>query len=127
MAEAWHIQNYTPHPVTLNHKLVLQSCLPKVGLRLHAEQEEETHEINIPGTTIKVAEPPRFTSLMNADDVSEEHTVILVSMPVGNFLRMNPDVLPHVSNVFGPDTGPEHAVRDDRGNPCGSTRLIRYR
>lgn len=49
---------------------------------------------------------------------------ILVSMPVGDYFAAHPKECKHW--VFGPDTGPEAAIRNEKGQIVGTTRLIFY-
>lgn len=49
---------------------------------------------------------------------------IIVSMPIGDYFAANPSKCQHW--VFGPDTGPDAAVRDEKGQIVGTKRLIFY-
>jgi len=46
-------------------------------------------------------------------------------MPVGQTVHDNDEYHPPFE-VFGPDTGPDHVVRDDKGQILGTKRFIKY-
>lgn len=59
-----------------------------------------------------------------ADMSVPEKKWILVSMPVGEYLAAHPNECHHW--VFGPDSGPDSVVRDQRGQICGTKRFVYY-
>ena len=50
---------------------------------------------------------------------------ILVSMPVGEILRNEPET--YKGAVYGPDTGPDGVLRDDKGVIKGTFGLVLYK
>jgi len=74
-------------------------------------------------------EAPAFTGIAPAPlaDLLDAHArLILVSMPVGQYLRDHPLLVPSHVAVFGPDSGPDGAVRDASGVILGCKRVVRY-
>ena len=74
---------------------------------------------------IPVVPAPLFSDVVGLPSDEEFQPDILVSMPVGEFLRNHPER--YGGAVFGPDTGPDGVVRDQRGTILGTTRLLLYK
>ena len=68
-----------------------------------------------------ICENPLFTGICDG---------VIVSMPVGNYLREQAEELGTryklPFDVLGPDMGPKYAVRDDKGRPIGTKSLCVY-
>ena len=57
---------------------------------------------------------------------AEEADGVVVSMMVGEYIRANPQTMKgHSIRIYGPDSGPDSAVRKD-GQLIGVRRFVRY-
>jgi hypothetical protein len=72
---------------------------------------------------ITVSSPPEYACLSHA--VSGD---ILVSQLVAQYLMDHPDVkkFHNIQSIYCPDTGPNGAVRNVKGEIIGTRRLIKY-
>lgn len=118
------IINCTPHDVVVYSDNVeimrfpkSQYCIRLVALPLHV--------IRTFGSSLGIAwvtEPPTYTHLEGAPEDTTKQ--ILVSMPVGQEIaagRIKWD-----GYVFGPDSSPNGAVRDNNGRIIGTRGLVQY-
>lgn len=122
--------NTTPHPITIfgdGGASTKYDPSAKHGLRLDADPLQYVGVAH----GVLVHEPPRWSGLALDDlDLSDVKGPIdlLVSMPVGDFIRASgvPQELidADVQHVYGPDTS-KAAVREG-GNIIGSKELVRY-
>jgi hypothetical protein len=62
---------------------------------------------------------------MPPNDMNLPQNALIVSMPVGEYLRNNPSRW--MGPVFGPDTSPDGAIRDKDGVIIGCNRLVLYK
>ena len=124
--------NTTPHTVSLylsGDTVVDYPPDKQCALRLieqPGEKYADEHGVPVHG-------PPQWVGLSWLEfprkDI-EGKIDLLVSMPVGNYLRergMGPMLRESgVWNVYGPNTGPDKVVRNDAGQIVGTTELILY-
>lgn len=80
----------------------------------------------MPDDLIKVISRPVFSGLAGDITDAQQYKKIIVSMPVGEYLANNPDVLPDCE-VYGVDSSPKGAIRDNNGAIIGTTQFVRYR
>jgi hypothetical protein len=114
--------NCTPHEIVVVDKDRQPTTYPKSGkdVRLVGDPQKE-----LPFQTlgVKVATHQTFKDVSWSEPVPKG-SWILVSMPVGEFFAAHKDKCDYW--VFGPDTGPENAVRDQTGRIVGTKRLVFY-
>jgi len=118
------IVNCTPHDVIVYSNGVEVMRFPKSQhcIRLVALPPRVIRMFGNSLGTGWVVEPPIYTHMEGAP--KDTTKAILVSMPVGQEIaagRINWDAY-----VFGPDSSPDGAVRDDNGNIVGTKGLIQY-
>lgn len=117
-------QNHTPHSIVLYKDNVVVYTFPVSTsiLRLVEITPPET-QILMGDTYITVSSPPYYARLSHA--VSGD---ILVSQVVAQHLMDNPDVKKYnnIQSIYCPDTGPNGAVRNEKGEIIGTKRLIKY-
>lgn len=106
--------NTTPHDIVYYADGKAVKTFPKAvdSLRLTSAETEAFTNDGMP-----VVSAPKFTGVVGTLPPGP----ILVSMPVGNFLATTGR-----KEVFGPDTGPESVVRDDKGQIIGCKRFVQY-
>lgn len=111
------IVNLTPHPVAIvgDNGQAVRTIDPS-GPMVRVETTTRTAE---PIEEISVGEVS-YGELAGLPD-PEEDTVYLVSV-----LALQVAHRQGRKDVFSPDTGPESAVRDDKGMIIGVKRLMRY-
>ncbi len=117
--------NMTPHDICVydNEEKTVIITFPASGYVCRCTSE--TPESQLPDRGgIPMIEAPRFRDVEGLPP-SVSAPDVLVSMPVGEFLRDHPDW--YRGAVLGPDTGPGYAVRDDGGAIRGTTRLVLYK
>lgn len=142
------LQNLTPHTFNFykkdeNEKLSLLFTIESSGnLRLEKEKQIiKTFNLNetildLPkldtNDEIQFATAPYFKSVI-LSDIGVYSRAIIVSMPVGEFLRANPDFFDTIIFVLGPDTD-SGAVRKKgeilntkEGSIVGTTGFVCYR
>lgn len=118
------ILNCTPHDVIVYNNNVEIMRFPKSQycIRLVALPPRVIRAFGSCLGDAQVTEPPTYTHLQGAP---EDTTMqILVSMPVGQEIaagRIKWD-----GYVFGTDSSPDGAVRDDRGRIIGTRGLVQY-
>lgn len=66
---------------------------------------------------------PAFTDVVGLPPF-QEGLILLVSMPVGDRLALTGE---WPGPVMGPDTGPDGAIRDDKGRIIGTKNLLVYK
>ena len=124
------IVNLTPHDV---HVVIAGSTEPITfranGLeaRLLSEQQRELFVLSngVPVWTMQ-----EFNGIQLNGELDERNVdTVLVSMPVGQYLReregrFRPDGKQF--HVCGPDTSPDAAMRDGAGRITGTRRLVLY-
>jgi len=124
--------NCTPHDIFLvdDKKNVLRK-FPKTSVDVRLQTKPQV-ELPFQTLGLPVVSKQTFTGIdwpMNRDLLIPDYVIpkgswILVSMPVGEYLASHPDECEHW--VFGPDTGPGGAVRDQQGQIYGTKRLVFY-
>ncbi len=117
------IINYTPHAIHLG-ELVFESS-GNIRLKNAPARKIATWKDIVP-----ICDAPTYEGLDTLpDDVAARKNAraILVSLPVGEYVRAHPDALPGYLTVLGPDTSPAHVVRNDKGQIVGSNALVMYR
>jgi len=137
------IVNCTPHPIDVFKKLdeddwKFMVRIPPSGfvMRLDSHEQECRGAWGATGVDGELVRIPVVTSQRfkteikwptseEIPELSDENAVILVSMPVGQFIAELNEDIPY--NVGGPDTGPEGVVRDSEGQILGTTRFVWYR
>lgn len=123
------LANTTPHKIVIENGLGKRQEFPPLiegGFRLIPPQQTNKFKIN----DVDVVEPPDFSeSKLNGKHVeflkSVDCDVIIVSLPLGQYLKENQNVLRHLGAI-GPDTGAT-AKRDKNGNIEAATKWIFYR
>ena len=132
--------NVTPHAVTIiatdgtpltvhpepgppgGHPLVMRCvAVPQLRKRTIVGPRGLIFKINDPPVFVSVAGVPGIERLAPAG------TVVLVSGICGEFLKNNPAVLPGLTNVWSPDSGPDEVKRNAEGAIVGSRALIAWR
>jgi hypothetical protein len=120
------IKNYTPHSITLANGKLRETFKSMGSIRLRQKKVEVIGELN----GFPVNPPPVFEGLEGVPselyDEKKEEEGILVSMPVGTYLRENPKDVPPNTRVYGPDTSPENVARGPEGEILGSKAFIQY-
>jgi hypothetical protein len=93
----------------------------------HDVRLESAPQVELPFQTLQlpVVSRQKFTSVIWPPQSIPEKSCILVSMAVGEFIAANPRASDQYW-VFGPDTGPGGVMRDQRGQICGTKRLVFY-
>lgn len=85
---------------------------PQEPLGLVAADEDEGIE------GIPLVSPPAFSDVVGIDTEPEEHVIVsALAAPIAATKR---------KHVYSPDSGPESAVRNERGEIIGVRRLIRW-
>jgi hypothetical protein len=117
--------NCTPHDIVLydNNRNVIHT-FPKTGVDARLLSDPQ-RGLPFQHTGVPVFSPQRFEAvLMNgpADALPVVGSFVIVSLPVGEYYMRKPAAY----WVFGPDTGPEGVVRDQRGQIMGTKRLVFY-
>jgi hypothetical protein len=89
-----------------------------------AQNDDDSKEILIP-----VAEPPVFKGIIGSlpEDTATRFTGVLVSSLVGEYLQTHsvPEAWRTLA-FYSPDMGPKYAVRDAKGNPSATRRLLQW-
>jgi hypothetical protein len=115
--------NCTPHDISViscsGDELRLYA---KSGKEIRVTSEEQTL-LPFDALGVPVVSRQVFTSLTMPDGIPAGSS-LLVSMPVGEYFAAHPDECQHW--IFGPDTGPHSVVCDQRGQICGTKRLVLY-
>lgn len=118
MEEKIQLVNLTPHNVMLcgSDGKPLMEIKPSGAVLRLKEEVKDTGE--------KIAGIPvvrkRFVGLEGFSlPQRTENIVFIVSMPVAQYLAGRPDIV-------APDTGPESAVRDEKGRIIGVRRFMRF-
>ena len=121
--------NLTPHDITV----VDPTCDNEPIIVVHPHQTEamrldQTNSSHCPPyvtshkTVIRTVYPPKYTGV---NFMPPKGSSIIVSTLVAEyFVKHFPD---HCANVFAPDTSPAGGVRDEKGRPIGTIRLVRYK
>lgn len=115
--------NYTPHAIHLGD-LAFESS-GNIRLKNAPPQQVATWKEIVP-----IYGAPAYEGLDTLpDDVAVKTNArgILVSLPVGEYVRAHPAALPGYLMVLGPDTSPAHVVRNDKGQIVGTNALVMYR
>ena len=120
------IINLTPHDIVVydeSGENVLYT-FPSSGKVARAISTQQTVDTNLSQKyNLPVVDAQSFT---NVDvPLSAQDTGILVSMPVGEFIRSKFNCYP--VDVLGPDLGPSAVVRDSAGKILGTRRLCVYK
>ena len=129
------ILNLSPHDIHLYPQKgdKILETFPKSGhvaRALSAPTTQDDESSKYYGFSIVNAQ--RFVGVdVPYDKIKEEHgdvTALLVSMPVGEYLRKQLEEHGEVPqyDILGSDMSPEHAVRDSDGKPIGTRRLCMY-
>jgi len=126
-----NILNLTPHDINIYQSNGFPDItFPKSDRVLLGITKPQTHILNLPKTGIPIFTPQDFETL-SVPPIEDKYDGILVSMPVGQWIR-NASVRKlqelGLSNlkIYGPDFGPDAAIRDSDGQPCGTKRLVLY-
>jgi len=126
----FRLLNFTPHQIVLYKGSEKIHTIPSSGnIRLEEAPQKSNDEIY--GVPVYIA--PEYTGLEGVPEElykkDGEEIGIVVSMPVGLYLKMDlwNDTLPGRVRVFGPDTSPKSVVRGEGGVILGSTALIQYK
>lgn len=136
--------NMTPHDIHVYRKnngdsdvrfrgllteQVLGHVFPASGNTCRCVQSpvEQCDPISISKSSIPVIQAPSFSSVEGLPEKEEglPSPDILVSMPVGEILRKEPET--YEGAVYGPDTGSDGVLRDDKGVIKGTFRLVLYK
>lgn len=132
--------NMTPHDIHVYRKnnggsdgplveQVLVHVFPASGNTCRCVQSpvEPCDPISISKNSIPVIQAPSFSSVEGLPEKEEglPSPDILVSMPVGEILRKEPET--YEGAVYGPDTGSDGVLRDDKGVIKGTFRLVLYK
>ena len=88
------------------------------------EKKEEEAKIVHNGFNLPAKWAPVFVAIEGLPS-DENPPDILVSLAVGDFIRNNPSL--YEGGVYGPDSGPEGALRDANGNIIGTFNLLVYK
>ena len=114
-----NVVNLTPHAINVGDvKFDVYADVEPV--RLHSSVREELESF----AGVAVWTSQLFTGVV-FPDLPEATQAVLVSMPVGQYVRDNDTDLPY--RVFGPDMSPQGAVRDENGRPVGCKNLVLYK
>lgn len=118
--------NLTPHDVSYcdaaGRVLVV---FPTAGsLRLVSAAQTPLTPLRCGDHALEVAAPPAYTDVAPRALLPEVQTSVLVSMVVAQWMQPREEFA-HLT-LYVPDTGPESAVRDERGRIVGVRRLTRY-
>ena len=124
------IINTTPHDVHVHTPsgavyTIASDPLRQLRMRQSAPSDAPIELLLAPDVHLSVTAAPQFTSI---DGPMEEllESVILVSMPVGEFIRAHRADGFEATVVLGPDTGPAGAVRDGAGRIVGTRGIVMY-
>lgn len=117
--------NCTPHPLTIHVDGRVIEVPPSGNVvRVTADPQEELAPVMIDGLAIPVISSPLFSAYSGLPEYVEGVSVVVGALAAA-YLRDHPDCWPGA--VFGPDTGPDGAVRDENGRIIGVRRLVRWR
>lgn len=135
------ILNMTPHDISVYRNNNGESCeltlvgfYPKSTRTCRCVPSPVVECDPIQDGTVPVILAPSFSSVEGLPGVKEKGVLlpddgfspdILVSMPVGEILRNEPER--YRGAVYGPDTGPDGVIRDDKGAIKGTFRLVLYK
>jgi hypothetical protein len=124
------ILNLTPHAIHLYcNKTVVLMIEPHGSTARMIEQRPILPNLSTSCLfNLPVSASPVFIDVSNLPtELDDGKKVILVSMPVGHFLRDHPEIWK--GPVIGPDTGPGPmgAVRDEFGNIIGCSSFVLYK
>ena len=123
--KATQIVNLTPHSIKLYANSGTITMFPPRGKVIRLQSiEQQSESVTINGDSVPISSPPCFEPVIYWPMMKDCHAV-LVSMPVGQIIQRNPEFGPPYE-VWGPDTGPDHVVRDEDGCILGTTQFIRY-
>jgi len=115
--------NTTPRDIVIvNDDKSVVRTFAKSGVDVRQKSAPQK-EISFPTVGLTVVNRQIFTSVEGLADLPDA-SWILVSMPVGEYFASNRHQCKHW--VFGPDTGPAAVVRDEKGQICGTKRLVFY-
>ncbi len=110
--------NCTPHDVHVHLADGKFVTYPPSGTVVRMQSAEQVLMRTLDnGVPVKGAQ--QFTSVV---DIPKGHAPIIVSMPVGQFLQQ----ARCERHVYGPDTSPAGAIRDDQGRIVGTRGLVQY-
>jgi hypothetical protein len=82
-------------------------------------------DYKLDGCEISLVGAPIYKEVYGLPPSSNATTAIVVSMPVGEFLKDRPDIWP--GPVLGVDMSTQAGVRDEKGTIKGTTRFIVYK
>jgi hypothetical protein len=124
----YEFYNCTPHDIVLYEAdgKTVKRTFPKRDFVLRLDQAAP-NVAPFQNLGVPVVEPPAFShhgakDMLNANDDITSETLLIVSMVVGDFFA-NKD---SQWWMFGPDTGPDGVVRDEKGQIIGTKRLVFY-
>jgi hypothetical protein len=118
--------NFTPHTINVKNDVngTWVSFVSIGNLRVTQFEQKQLEESI--GSSIKVLSRPLFKELSGDIGDAKNCKKIIVSMVVGEFLAEHKDILPNCA-VYGTDSSPIGAIRDDNGAIIGVKQLVRYR
>lgn len=119
------LRNLTPHNIVIladNGTRIVYHKADTVARLVSRRQEQIGHlDDGCPVFT-----PQEFVAIdPKTPNLSKEECGVIVSMPVGEWLRQNGWGV--WGEVYCADTGPNGVVRDANGNIVGTKRLVRYK
>jgi len=118
-------QNHTPHSIVLYNKdnVIAYTFPPSSPILRLMEKTPPEAQMLMGDINITVSPPPEYACLSHV--VSGD---ILVSQLVAQYLVDHPEwrKFYDIRSVYSPDTGPNGAVRNLKGEIVGTRRLIKY-
>lgn len=121
------IINLTPHDVVVVGD---DSDDPLHTFPAHGGQARltsaEQRLVEIINGNVPVYEPQKFTGIAWPENLPKNPSGVIVSMAVGEHCRLAAEDKNLGFRVYGPDTSPAGAVRNDKGQIVGTKRLVRY-
>lgn len=119
--------NLTPHDINVFLDDGSEVKFEKFGREVRLQEENQmlpVADVNHLGVPIVIA--PKYGGITLTGEGAYPRGIWLVSMPVGHYLAVHPEIDAAVS-VYGPDTGPHGVVRNSSGAIIGTRRFVRYR